>query len=140
MFVETTLACGFDICQPRRMSKPPMVSPPGTEASCCTPMTRQRVSPEASPALAQAFKALGDPIRLRLMSMIASAPGGEICVCDLTPAFTISGTTISHHLKVLREAGLVDAERRASWVYYRPRPALMRQLSALLAVDEPGTA
>src|SRR4051812_41351612 len=135
MFVEATLACGFDICQPRRMSKPPMVSPPDLQASCCTPMAQQRVSPQASAAVAQAFKALGDPIRLQLMSMIASAPGGEICVCDLTPAFTISGTTISHHLKVLREAGLVDAERRASWVYYPARPELMRRLAVLLTVD-----
>ena len=85
-------------------------------------MAQQRVEPAAAHALAPAFKALGDPIRLQLMSMIASAPGGEICVCDLTPAFDISGPTISHHLKTLREAGLVDAERRASWVYYRARP------------------
>ena len=66
----------------------------------------------------------------------ASAPGGEICVCDLTPAFEQSGSTISHHLKTLREAGLVDAERRASWVYYRARPGLMRQLATLLTPDE----
>ncbi len=69
------------------------------------------------------------------MSMIASASGGEICVCDLTPAFEISGPTISHHLKVLKEAGLVSAERRASWVYYRAQPQLMRQLSAMLDID-----
>ncbi len=103
-------------------------------------MAQQRIPAPAAATLAQAFKALGDPIRLQLMSMIASAPGGEICVCDLTPAFAISATTVSHHLKVLREAGLVDAERRASWVYYRPRPALMGQLSALLAVEQPVAA
>jgi ArsR family transcriptional regulator len=103
---------------------------------CCPPMATSRIPAESATALAQAFKALGDPIRLQLMSMIASAEGGEICVCDLTPAFEISGPTISHHLKVLREAGLVDAERRASWVYYRARPALMRQLAALLFVDD----
>ncbi|WP_203831230.1 ArsR/SmtB family transcription factor [Actinoplanes palleronii] len=121
------------------MSKPAVSSPPIVldAVPCCTPMARDRVPAQAAGVLAQAFKALGDPIRLQLMSMIASAPGGEICVCDLTPAFTLSGTTISHHLKVLREAGLVDAERRASWVYYRARPGLMRQLATLLAVDEP---
>ncbi|MDG4831073.1 metalloregulator ArsR/SmtB family transcription factor [Solwaraspora sp. WMMD1047] len=113
------------------MSKP---SPVSATALCCVPLAQQRITAPDAGALALAFKALGDPIRLQLMSMIASAPGGEICVCDLTPAFTISGTTISHHLKVLREAGLVDAERRASWVYYRPRPQLLRQLSTLLAV------
>ena len=95
-------------------------------------MTRQKLDPTTAGTLAPAFKALGDPVRLQLMSMIASAPGGEICVCDLTPAFELSGPTISHHLKTLREAGLVDAERRASWVYYRARPGLMRQLATLL--------
>ncbi|BCJ53453.1 transcriptional regulator [Actinoplanes sp. NBRC 14428] len=117
-----------------------MVSPAETQAACCTPLARQRIPAPAAATLAQAFKALGDPVRLQLMSMIASAEGGEICVCDLTPAFTISGTTISHHLKVLREAGLIEGERRASWVYYRPRPALLRQLSTLLAVDESALA
>ena len=69
------------------------------------------------------FKALGDPVRLRLLSMIASAGGGEVCVCDLTGAFHLTGPTISHHLKVLREAGLVDSDRRGTWVYYRLIPA-----------------
>jgi ArsR family transcriptional regulator, arsenate/arsenite/antimonite-responsive transcriptional repressor len=104
-------------------------------AACCAPLAQSRIPADAAGTLAQAFKALGDPIRLQLMSMIASAPGGEICVCDLTPAFEISGPTISHHLKVLKESGLVTAERRASWVYYRAQPALMRQLSALLDID-----
>ena len=99
-------------------------------------MAQQRIGAVAAAELAVAFKALGDPVRLQLMSMIASAPGGEICVCDLTPAFEVSGSTISHHLRTLREAGLVDAERRASWVYYRPRPGLMRQLATLLTPDE----
>jgi ArsR family transcriptional regulator len=110
------------------------------DVPCCPPMAQTRVPAEVAGVLSVAFKALGDPIRLQLMSMIASAPGGEICVCDLTPAFELTGQTISHHLKVLREAGLVDAERRASWVYYRARPALMRQLATLLAVNEPATA
>jgi len=113
------------------MSKPAALANPDTE-TCCPSMTTQRVEPAAAAQLAVAFKALGDPVRLQLMSLIASAPGGEICVCDLTPAFEVSGSTISHHLKTLRDAGLVDAERRASWVYYRPRPGLMRQLAALL--------
>lgn len=104
---------------------------------CCVPISKERVPAETAAALAPAFKALGDPVRLRLMSMIASAPGGEICVCDLTPAFDLTGPTISHHLKTLREAGLVDAERRGTWVYYRPRPAMLRQLATLLAVETP---
>ncbi|HET6531406.1 MAG TPA: metalloregulator ArsR/SmtB family transcription factor [Actinoplanes sp.] len=105
---------------------------PGDAAACCPPLAQQKVDSVTAAALAPAFKALGDPVRLQLMSMIASAPDGEICVCDLTPAFDISGSTISHHLKTLRDAGLVDSERRASWVYYRPRPGIMQQLATLL--------
>jgi ArsR family transcriptional regulator, arsenate/arsenite/antimonite-responsive transcriptional repressor len=105
------------------------------ETPCCPPLAQQAVPAQTAAVLASAFKALGDPVRLQLMSMIASAPEGEACVCDLTPAFELSGPTISHHLKTLREAGLVDAERRGSWVYYRARLGTMRQLSALLAVD-----
>ena len=108
------------------------------DTPCCPPIAEHRIPAETAAVLAPAFKALGDPVRLRLMSMIASAPEGEACVCDLTPAFELSGPTISHHLKTLREAGLVDAERRGTWVYYRARPGIMRQLAALLTVAEPG--
>nr|WP_245923360.1 metalloregulator ArsR/SmtB family transcription factor [Actinoplanes atraurantiacus] len=83
-------------------------------------------------AYAPMFKALGDPVRLRLLSMIASARGGEVCVCDLTGAFHLTGPTISHHLKVLREAGLVDSDRRGTWVYYRMIPAALAVLGGLL--------
>jgi ArsR family transcriptional regulator len=100
---------------------------------CCPPLAERSLSAETAAMLAPAFKALGDPVRLRLMSMIASTPDGEVCVCDLSPAFDLSGPTISHHLKTLREAGLVLAERRGTWVYYRARPDLLRQLAALLA-------
>ncbi|MBO4204822.1 ArsR/SmtB family transcription factor [Micromonospora echinofusca] len=105
--------------------------------ACCPPLTQRRVPAETAALLAPAFKALGDPVRLQLMSMIASAEGGEVCVCDLTPAFSLSGPTISHHLKTLREAGLVDADRRGTWVYYRARPTILRQLAALLTVAPP---
>ncbi|SNT60824.1 ArsR family transcriptional regulator [Asanoa hainanensis] len=103
---------------------------------CCPPLAVSRIPAETASVLAPAFKALGDPVRLQLMSMIASAEGGEACVCDLTPAFELSGPTISHHLKTLREAGLIDGERRGTWVYYRARPGIMRQLAALLVFDE----
>ncbi|MFG3702257.1 ArsR/SmtB family transcription factor [Micromonospora sp. NPDC047620] len=105
------------------------------DAPCCPPLAQRRVPAETAAVLAPAFKALGDPVRLQLMSMIASAEGGEACVCDLTPAFNLTGPTISHHLKTLREAGLVDAERRGTWVYYRARPGILRQLAALLTVE-----
>jgi|SRR2546423_3240221 len=107
---------------------------------CCAPLSEDRIPAESAAVLAPAFKALGDPVRLQLMSMIASAPDGEVCVCDLTPGFNLSGPTISHHLRTLREAGLVDAERRGTWVYYRPRPGLLRQLAALLTVEAPAAA
>src|SRR5256885_675248 len=101
---------------------------------CCPPLAEHRIPAETATVLAPAFKALGDPVRLQLMSMIASAPDGEICVCALPPAFSLSGPTISPPLKPLREAGLVTADRRGTWVYYRAEPVLMRQLAALLMV------
>lgn len=99
---------------------------------CCAPLVAAPLTAEQAVDLAKAFKALGDPVRLRLLSLITSAEG-ESCVCDLTAAFDLTGPTISHHLKVLREAGLVDSERRGTWVYYRPREQTLAQLSGLLA-------
>ena len=114
------------------------VTPAGS--SCCPPLTARALTTETAGQLAPMFKALGDPVRLRLLSLIASTD--EVCVCDLTDAFTLSGPTISHHLRVLRETGLVDVERRATWAYYRIRPEAMSRLSALLAVNAtaPATA
>ncbi|PRC60005.1 transcriptional regulator, partial [Mycobacterium sp. ITM-2017-0098] len=80
-------------------------------------------------------KALGDPARLRLLSLIASNPGGEACVCDISASFDLSQPTISHHPKVLRSAGILDSERRGSWVYYRAIPEALQQLSTILQVD-----
>jgi ArsR family transcriptional regulator len=97
------------------------------------PLVRDPLTEQQAATLAAVFKALSDPVRLRLLSMIASRAGGECCVCDLTPAFDVSEPTISHHLKVLREAGLVTSQRRASWVYYRAVPQALSGLSGLLA-------
>jgi ArsR family transcriptional regulator len=103
------------------------------DVACCAPITEASLDPAQATDLARMFKALGDPIRLRLLSRITSAPDGETCVCDLTGGdFDVSGPTISHHLKVLREAGLIAGERRCTWVYYRPVPENLRQLAALL--------
>jgi ArsR family transcriptional regulator len=105
---------------------------------CCPPIAEASLAPEHAADMARMFKALGDPVRLRLLSRITSAPDGEICVCDITAGdFDVSGPTISHHLKVLREAGLIDGERRGTWVYYRPRPENLLQLAALL--ESPAT-
>ncbi len=103
---------------------------------CCSPLAREPLSADQSIELARLFKAMGDPVRLRLVSLIASHEGGEACVCDLTDVFDLSGPTISHHLKVLREAGLITGERRGTWVYYRILPDALRQLSAVLVLDD----
>lgn len=107
------------------------------DAGCCAPLLAEPLAKEQAVDLAKSFKALADPVRLRLrlLSLITSADG-ESCVCDLTAAFDLTGPTISHHLKVLREAGLVDCERRGTWVYYWPRPENLRPLAALLETPE----
>jgi ArsR family transcriptional regulator len=95
-------------------------------------MVDEPLTETAAIDLARGFKALGDPVRLRLLSLIAARAGDEVCVCDLTDAFDVKGPTISHHLKVLREAGLIDCERRGTWVYYWIVPAALAPLSQLL--------
>ena len=101
------------------------------DAACCAPLAHEPLTPEQADTLAPMFKALGDPVRLRLLSLIASHDG-EVCVCDLTPGFALTGPTISHHLRVLREAGLVDCERRGTWVYYWLRPGALDRLAEVL--------
>ncbi|MFD3427576.1 ArsR/SmtB family transcription factor [Nocardia fluminea] len=100
------------------------------------PVVRDPLTPAEAVELAAVFKALSDPVRLRLFSLVASRAGGEACVCDISDGVDVSQPTISHHLKVLREAGLLTSERRASWVYYRVVPeAFARASSALIAED-----
>jgi ArsR family transcriptional regulator len=89
--------------------------------------------------VAAMFKALSDPVRLRLLALIACHDGGEVCVCDLVDAFEVSPPTISHHLKVLREAGMIAADRRGTWIYYRIMPAALAYLAAVLAGTPAGT-
>jgi ArsR family transcriptional regulator len=101
------------------MSKSRAELPIEDALACCTPLGIEAMNAEQAELVANLLKALSDPIRLRLMSMIAAAD--ETCVCDLTAPFDVSQPTISHHLKVLREAGLVDCERRGTWVWYRAR-------------------
>lgn len=99
---------------------------------CCSPLAREPLSAQQAVEFARLFKAMGDPVRLRLLSLIASHEGGEACVCDLTDVFDLTGPTISHHLKVLREAGLISGERRGTWVYYKVHPEVLATLSAVL--------
>ena len=113
----------------------PIIQPEQT-AACCTPLAREPLGETDAADLAKVFKALADPVRLRLFSLIASFDGGQACVCDLTGEFDVSQPTISHHLKVLRDAGLVDSERRGTWVYYWVLPGALARLSGLLAPAE----
>ena len=82
--------------------------------------------------MAPVLKALAEPVRLRLLSLVAAHAGGEACVCDLTGAFDLSQPTISHHLKVLHDVGLLDRTKRGVWVYYKVRPEALRDVSALI--------
>ncbi|MDQ4103737.1 MAG: metalloregulator ArsR/SmtB family transcription factor [Actinomycetota bacterium] len=100
--------------------------------NCCAPLSADPLSADQAEVLSRRFKALGDPVRLRLLSLIASHEGGEACVCELTVGFDVSGPTISHHLRVLREAGLIEGDRRGTWIYYRVLPEALRALSQAL--------
>jgi DNA-binding transcriptional ArsR family regulator len=103
---------------------------------CCPALGAAALGESQASELASMFKALGDPVRLRLLSLIASHPGGEACVCEISATFDVSQPTISHHLKLLRSAGLLDCERRGTWVYYWAIPAALQQLSSVLQVDD----
>lgn len=110
------------------------------DAVCCAPIARQPLSEGDAAEMAALLKAVADPVRLRLLSMIGSHAGGEACVCDLTDAFDLTAPTISHHLKVLRTAGLIGSERRGTWVYYWIIPETVNKLGALFApLTEPGS-
>ena len=114
------------------MSKSLVVLSAPDTAGCCPPLSREPLSAEQAELVAPQLKALADPVRLRLMSLVASHPGGEACVCDLNEAFDLTQPTISHHLKVLHEAGLVTREKRGSWAYYRAVPARLAAVAAAL--------
>ena len=114
------------------MSKSLTLLSPVETAACCSPMTREPLSQQAAEQIAPLLKALADPARLRLLSLVASHENGEACICDLNPAFDLSQPTISHHLKVLHEAGLLDRDKRGVWVYYRARTDALASLAALI--------
>ena len=99
---------------------------------CCSPVTGSTMSAEDAERTARTLKALADPARLRLLSIIAAHDGGEACVCDLTEPVGLSQPTVSHHLKVLTEAGFVTRERRGVWAYYTLVPDAVRALTAHL--------
>jgi ArsR family transcriptional regulator, arsenate/arsenite/antimonite-responsive transcriptional repressor len=127
-----SLPRGIDTRQYRHMPKSLLVLDPAGAAACCPPLSAQPLSAEQAEQIAPMLKALADPVRLRLMSLVASHEGGEACICNLNAAFDLSQPTISHHMKVLHDAGLVDRDKRGVWVYYRARPQALASLGALI--------
>ncbi|MDP8924620.1 MAG: metalloregulator ArsR/SmtB family transcription factor [Chloroflexota bacterium] len=97
-------------------------------AECCGTLLRGPLGQDEAERLAAALKVIADPTRLRLLSLLASQPGGEACVCDLVAPPDLSQPTISHHLKVLHEAGQLARARRGAWVYYRLLPERLEPL------------
>ncbi|UQA90790.1 ArsR/SmtB family transcription factor [Streptomyces halobius] len=111
----------------------PLLEPAADQAvvPCCPPLTERPMTAEEAETAARMFKALGDPVRLRLFSAVASHEGGEACVCDISDV-GVSQPTVSHHLKKLKEAGLLTSERRGTWVYYRVEPSVLAAMGKLL--------
>lgn len=128
----------IDICQYRCVSKSVALTlTPVQTVACCSPLSSEPLSQDSAERIAPLLKALADPVRLRLLSLVASHEGGEACVCDLNDAFALSQPTISHHLKVLHEAGLLDREKRGVWVYYRARSDALAGLAGLIGSTTP---
>jgi len=99
---------------------------------CCEPVVYPELERDQAARMAEVAKALGDPIRLQLVDVLRKH-AGKVCVCELVPLFEISQPTLSHHLKKLRDAGLVDSERRGLWAYYYVRPEAIKELSQWLS-------
>jgi len=120
------------VCQHRRMSKSLLELTPVEAVACCSPLLARPLTEEQSERIAPLLKAIADPVRLRLLSLVGAHADSEACVCDLNDAFDLSQPTISHHLKVLHEAGLLDRSKRGVWVYYRVNREALADLAALL--------
>lgn len=115
------------------MATVPTLLPLLDVSACSPPLVGASLTAIEAAPLALRFKALGDPARLRLLSLIAAHESGTACVCDLTEPLGLSQPTVSHHLKVLREAGLVTSERRGTWVHYSLVPGALEDLSGVLS-------
>ena len=111
----------------------PIELTPVEAVACCSPLTSAPLTSEQAERIAPLLKAIADPVRLRLLSLVAAHEGQQACVCELQDAFNLSQPTISHHLKVLHEAGLLDRTKRATWVYYSVRSEALDDLAALIA-------
>jgi ArsR family transcriptional regulator len=126
------LAAEIDGCQYRRVTNSQLELTPVESVACCAPLLREPLTEEQAEGVAPLLKALADPVRLRLLSMVAAHAGGEACVCDLQEGFDLSQPTISHHLKVLHQIGLLDRDKRGVWVYYSARAEVLDNLASLL--------
>jgi ArsR family transcriptional regulator len=115
------------------VTAPPLVT--ADLAACCAPVTGGALDVAAAERLAHVFKALSDPTRIRLLSLIAAADDGESCLCDLTGPVALSQPTVSHHMKQLVDAGLVTREQRGKWAYYRVQHGALRAVAQAI---EPG--
>lgn len=104
-----------------------------TITACCEPVVEAALGEDEAAQLAAAFKVLADPVRLRLLSLVATAEGGEACGCDLTEPVGRSQPTVSHHLSILTDAGLLEREQRGRWAWYRARPDALGVLRDALA-------
>jgi ArsR family transcriptional regulator, arsenate/arsenite/antimonite-responsive transcriptional repressor len=120
------------VCQYRRMSKSLLELTPVETVACCSPLVQEPIAADQAERIAPLLKAIADPVRLRLLSLVASHVDGEACVCDLNDAFDLSQPTISHHLKVLHEVGLLDRSKRGVWVYYAIRADALAEVAKLL--------
>jgi ArsR family transcriptional regulator len=103
-----------------------------TPAPCCAPLAAQRLERDEADQMATIFKALADPVRLQLLGLILDSADHEACVCDLTGAFDLSQPTISHHLKVLHTAGLIERDKRGVWVHYRTSESALGAVATFL--------
>jgi ArsR family transcriptional regulator, arsenate/arsenite/antimonite-responsive transcriptional repressor len=126
------LATDIGFCQYRCVSNSLIELTPVQTVARCSPLVQEPIGAEEAERIAPLLKAIADPVRLRLLSLVASHTEGEACVCDLNDAFDLSQPTISHHLKVLHEVGLLDRSKRGVWVYYRAKPQALADLAALL--------
>ena len=126
------IAPSIDVCQYRPVSKSQLTLTPVETAACCSPLMREPISADQAERLVPLLKALADPVRLRLVSIVAASEGGEACVCDLNDAFDLSQPTISHHLKVLHDVGLLDRSKRGVWVYYAVRREVLADVATLI--------
>ncbi len=102
-------------------------------APCCSPLLAGCLTPDEMVHLATIFRVLGEPVRLQMLSLIATQPSQEVCACELAPPLGLSQPTVSHHLKVMYEAGLLSKERRGTWIYYRIVPEPLAALRSALS-------